>query len=160
MPDTINPVTDIENCMQVILTQDVAKLGRRYDLVEVPNGRALNMLIPQGLAMAATPENKKRVQAQSDKVKAERAEAADAFAKAVEKLDGAAVTVSVKANKKGHLFEALKEEAVAEALSEKGVVVEATQVIIAEPIKVVGTHEVNLSNGEDRVSLTLEVAAA
>lgn len=146
--------------MQVILKQDVAKLGRRYDVVEVPNGRALNMLIPKGLAMAATKENMKRIKAQSDKVAAERAKAASAFAATVDALDGEAVTVSANANKKGHLFEALKEEAIAEALSTKGVNVEATQVLIAEPIKELGTHEVSLSNGDDRISLTLEVVAA
>ncbi|HMA79151.1 MAG TPA: 50S ribosomal protein L9 [Candidatus Paceibacterota bacterium] len=146
--------------MEVILTQDVAKLGRRYDIVDVPNGRALNMLIPQGLAMTANAENRKRIKSQSDKVAAERAAASAAFAAAVEKLDGEAVTVTATANKKGHLFEALKEESIAEALSEKGVSVEATQVIIAEPIKEVGTHEVSLSNGDERISLSLEVVAA
>jgi large subunit ribosomal protein L9 len=146
--------------MEVILTQDVAKLGRRYDIVTVPNGRALNMLIPQGLAMAATPENRKRIQAQSDRVASERAEASAAFAAAVEKLDGEAVTVTVKANPKGHLFEALKEETIAEALNAKDVSVEPTHVIIAQPIKELGTHEVSLSNGDERITLTLEVVAA
>lgn len=145
--------------MKVILSQDVAKLGRRYDVVEVPNGRALNMLIPQGLAKAATPENLKRIKAQSDMVAAEREEGAKQFAAAVEKLDGEAVTVAAEANKKGGLFEALKEEAVAEALSGKGITVESTQVIIGEPIKEVGEHEVSLSNGDDRISLTLNVVA-
>jgi large subunit ribosomal protein L9 len=146
--------------MEVILNQDVAKLGRRYDIVTVPNGRALNMLIPQGLAMAATPENRKRIKAQSDKIATERAAASAAFAEAVEKLDGEAVVVSVNANNKGHLFESLKEETIAEALSEKGVTIEPTHVIIAEPIKELGTHEVSLSNGDERISLTLEVVAA
>jgi large subunit ribosomal protein L9 len=146
--------------MDVILTQDVAKLGRRYDIVTVPNWRALNMLIPQGLAMAATPENRKRIKSQSDKVASERAAASASFAAAVEKLDGEAVTVAVTANAKGHLFEALKEETIATALNEKGVAVEATHVLIAAPIKEVGTHEVGLSNGDERISLTLEVVAA
>lgn len=146
--------------MEVILTQDVAKLGRRYDIVAVPNGRAMNMLIPQGLAMAATPENKQRIKAQSDKIAAERAESKAAFAAAIEKLDGNAVTVSAAASKKGQLFEALKEETIAEALREKGVAVEATHVIIGEPVKEVGTHDVMLSNGDERLTLTLEVVAS
>lgn len=146
--------------MEVILTQDVAKLGRRYDIVDVPKGRALNMLIPKGLAMAATAENRKRIKAQSDKVASEREAAAAAFRDAVAKLDGEAVTVSAKANPKGHLFEALKEEAIAAALSEKGVAIEPTHVIIATPIKETGTHEVTLSNGDERIALTLEVTAA
>lgn len=146
--------------MEVILTQDVAKLGRRYDTVTVPNGRALNMLIPQGLAMAATSENKQRIKAQSEKIAAERAKSEAAFAAAVEQLDGNSVTVSVPASKKGQLFEALKEETIAAALQEKGVAIEATHVVIAEPIKEVGTHEVFLSNGDERLTVTLTVAAA
>lgn len=146
--------------MQVILTQDVAKLGRRYDLVEVPNGRALNMLIPKGLAMAATPENKKRLATQTDKVSAERGAAAEAFAAAAAKLDGNTVTVTATANPKGHLFEALKEEAIVAALAAEGVVVTPNQVIIAEPIKEVGEVEVQLSDGASNISLQLNVVAA
>jgi len=146
--------------MQVILTQDVAKLGRRYDIVDVPNGRALNMLIPKGLAIPATPENKKRILSQKERVSTERAAADAAFAAAVATLDGETVTVAAKANEKGHLFEALKEESIAEALEERGVSVTPTQVLIAEPIREVGTYEVQLSNGNERADLTIEVTAA
>lgn len=145
--------------MKVILSQDVAKLGRRYDVVEVPTGRAMNMLIPSGMAKAATAANLKQIKAQSDKVAETRAADSAAFAAAMEKLDGESVTVAMEANAKGHLFEALKEEAVAEALSIKGITVEAAQVLIAEPIKEVGEHEVALSNGDERFNLKLEVVA-
>jgi len=145
--------------MKVILSQDVAKLGRRYDVVTVPDGRAMNMLIPKGLATAATPANLKRIAAQHEKVATERAADETAFAAAVEKLDGESVTVTVDANKKGHLFEALKEDWVAEALSQKGIEVAASQVIIAEPIKALGDHEVSLSNGAAMISLKLTVVA-
>lgn len=146
--------------MKVILLQDVAKLGRRYDVVEVANGRALNMLIPQGMAEAATDANLKKIKAAADKVQAERKEADEAFAKALEVLEGESVSVKVKANEKGHLFEALKEASVAEVLAGKGVTVEETQVLIAEPIKEVGEYEIALSNGGERHSVTLVVEAA
>jgi len=145
--------------MKVILMQDVAKLGRRYDVVDVPNGRALNMLIPQGLAKPADKANVANIKSQKDKIDTERAVTAENFAKAVEKLGDSKVTVEVSANKQGHLFEALKETAVAEALAGQGVEVEATQVLISEAIKEVGTHQVSLSNGEERVNFDLEVVA-
>jgi len=119
----------------------------------------MNMLIPSGMAQAATEANLKRIASQSEKVAADRAEGAAAFAAAVEKLDGESVEVAAEASAKGHLFEALKEEAVAEALSGKGVTVEAGQVIIAEPIKDLGDHEVSLSNGDDRINLKLTLVA-
>lgn len=117
------------------------------------------MLIPKGLAMAATPENKKRIQSQTNKVAAERAQAVADFKEAAAKLDGETVTVSVTANPKGHLFEALKEEAIAAALNDKGVAIAATHVIIGTPIKEVGTHDVTLASGDEKISLTLEVVA-
>lgn len=146
--------------MKVILSQDVAKLGRRYDVVDVPTGRAMNMLIPNGLAKPATPENIKRIKAQSEKVAAVRAADAKAFAAAIEKLDGSEVEVVVDANKKGHLFEALKETAVAEALSKKGVTITPTQVIIPAPIKELGTHSITLNNGDERIDVQLNLVAA
>ncbi len=51
--------------MQVILLQDVAKIGRRFDVVNVADGYGLNKLIPQGMAKPATPENIKKIKAQS-----------------------------------------------------------------------------------------------
>jgi len=146
--------------MKVILLQDVAKLGRRYDVVEVANGRAMNMLIPQGKAQAATDANIKKIKQASEKVAAEREAADKAFAAAVEKLEGEAVTVAAKANEKGHLFEALKEEAIAAALATKGVAVEAMQVLLAEPIKEVGAYDIALSNGGERHGVKLVVEAA
>ncbi len=47
--------------MKVILLRDVAKIGKRYEVANVPDGFALNKLIPQGDAQAATPDNVKRV---------------------------------------------------------------------------------------------------
>ena len=59
--------------MKVILLQDVAKIGRRFDIVEVPSGYGMNKLIPQGMAKPATPENVKAINAQSAKTEADRA---------------------------------------------------------------------------------------
>lgn len=146
--------------MKVILLQDVAKLGRRYDVVEVANGRALNMLIPQGKAEAATEANIKKIKSASDRVQAERAEADKLFTEALATLEGESVVVKVKTNEKGHLFEALKEAAVAEAFVAKGVTVEESHVLIAEPIKEVGQYDIALSNGGERHGVTLVVEAA
>lgn len=143
--------------MQVILMHDVARLGQRHDIVDVPQGRALNMLIPQGLAVAATPENKNKIASQSKKIAAEREAAAQAFHQAAAQLDDTPIKVAAKANEKGHLFEALKEDVIAAALSAHGIHIEPTHVTIAEPIKEVGTHEIHLSNGEERVALNITV---
>ena len=56
--------------MKVILLQDVAKIGKRFETVDVPDGYALNMLIPKRMAEPATPENLKRVDARRTKAAA------------------------------------------------------------------------------------------
>jgi len=145
--------------MQVILTHDVAKLGRRHDIVTVPNGRALNMLIPQGLAIAATTKETKRLRAKRDTIAAKQSVASEQFLTAIKKLDEQVVTVTAKANAQGHLFAAVKPEAVVNALAERDIAITPTQVLLTEPIKAVGEFLVTISNGEHAATITVKVVA-
>lgn len=145
--------------MKVILTQDIAKLGRRFSVVEVSNGRGLNQLIPQGLALAATPENVKKLQATTDIQSAKSDAESTAFAAAVEALGDTPITLAVNANENGHLFEAVKVEMVVDALAEASIVVTPHQIEIGDPIKNIGTHEIVLHHEDSRHAVTLEVTA-
>ena len=80
--------------MKVILLQDVAKLGHRFEIVDVPHGHALNKLIPQGLAQEATKQNVQRVKARAERAAADRAATGEAFAAALEEAQNASVTKS------------------------------------------------------------------
>ena len=99
--------------MKVILLQNVAKLGRRNAVVEVPNGHALNLLIPKGLALAATSENLKKLMTKTAHSDASVADKQEKFQSALALLTDKKVVVLASANEKGHLFEALKLTAVA-----------------------------------------------
>lgn len=145
--------------MKVILLRDVAKIGRRYEIVEVPHGFALNKLVPQGLAKEATPENVKQIQARSAHVAAEHAAADEAFAAACATLEGKQVTIAAPANEQGHLFEAVKPERIAEAISAEGATIAPAQIHIGTPIKSVGPHTVDLVSGDQRSELPVEVVA-
>lgn len=145
--------------MKVILLQDVAKIGRRFEVVEVPHGYAMNKLIPQQLAKEATPENLKQVESRAAKAVTERAAADAAFSSAVALLETTAITVPAEANESGHLFEALKRERVAEALKAEGVTLTPDQIKIDEPIKSVGEHTLTaVSNGTEK-KFTITVTA-
>lgn len=133
--------------MKVILMQDVARLGRRFEIKEVPDGHALNMLIPKGMVMPATPENVKGIESQAAKVASEQAASGEAFSAALESLKDKTVSVTVEANEQGHMFEALKAESVVEALAADGVTIEASQVAIEGAIKEVGEHTITLVSG-------------
>lgn len=143
--------------MKVILLQDVAKIGRRSQLVEVPDGYALNKLIPSGLAEAATPINLKRNQKlQADKAQGQESELAK-FTELVAALRQTTVKIAMEVNEKGHAFKAVSEKDMAEAAKAAGIGLEATMVKIASPIKEVGEHQLELVLGTNKAYFTIEV---
>lgn len=146
--------------MKVIFLKDVAKIGRKFEVKDVPDGHALNRLIPQGFAEPATAENLKRHAARTAKMEAEQGAAEAAFGEVLQKLNGSTVTLTVEANEQGHLFKGIKEADIAAHLTEhEGAAVDAGMLSIAEPIKEVGSHEVTLMSGDQKGTFTVTVAA-
>lgn len=146
--------------MKVILLQDVAKIGKRYEEATVPDGYAMNMLIPKGMAEAATPENRKKIAARKAKQMAS-AEASDAtFSQAVQTLTATPATVTAAANDQGHLFEAVKPETIVEAAAVVGATLTPEQIVMVEPIKEVGEQGVTLKSGDAEATITINVVAA
>jgi len=143
--------------MKVILLRDVAKLGRRFEPTVVPDGYALNKLIPQGLAEAATPENIKRVLARKDKQEIDATSQAEAFIAVCEALKDITVTLTVEANEKQHLFKAVKESDVARALADAGYAISTDLIKLAEPIKALGVYEVAIQLADKHGLVKLEV---
>lgn len=147
--------------MQVILLQDVARVGRRYDVVQVSNGYANNLLFPRKLAELATPE---KVADLAKRKEAARV-AEDALAEAVrEKLAALAeqtITFEVKADDQGHLFKKIRQESIMDLLhDEHGLDVPKESVLLDTPIHEVGEHRVDVELAGERTTLTIEVVAA
>ena len=145
--------------MKVILLQDVANVGRRFCVVDVPNGHALNKLIPNKQAEPATPENLKRVEARKARSEAEQVAASENFADVSAHIADSTQTITVEANEKGHLFKGLKSAEIAEELNSLGFAVTTEQVVLEAPIKETGEHSITLSDGEQKGSFTLSVTA-
>lgn len=146
--------------MKVILLQDVAKIGHRFEVATVPDGYALNKLIPQKMAQPATPENLKRVQAQAAKAQEGREHDVAEFTAAIEALKDTQVTVTVEANEEGKMFQALKAQTIIDAVAqEANVTLHEQHIIIATPIKSVGEHTVDLALGDQRGTVSLNVVA-
>ncbi len=148
--------------MKVLLRSDVDGVGRRGDIVEVAGGFARNYLLPQGRALVAT----EGVQAQADAMRKSRdlREAKDretAQAQAT-LLAGAVLRVEARAGKAGRLFGSVSAADVAEAVhAQKGVELNRHHVVLAEPIKEVGTYQVPLELfTEVSAVVTVEVVAA
>lgn len=134
--------------MKVILLKDVAKIGRRFDVVTVPDGFALNKLIPKGMAEGATPENLKRLSNLSSKMEHDRSTEATAFNDALSALKDIQVSIVVEANNEGRMFQALKPAEIVVAVKEAtGFTLGTEQIVMKVPIKSLGEHEVELVGG-------------
>lgn len=131
--------------MKVILMRDVAKLGKRYTVTEVPDGYALNKLIPSGMAQAATAENLKRIKARSDKQSSDEGSALEAFSNSLANLKDKPLVILVDANEQDHLFKAVKVPDIAAALVAGQYSIPVDSIKLNEPIKALGEYEVPVS---------------
>jgi large subunit ribosomal protein L9 len=146
--------------IQVVLQQDVAKLGKSGDLVRVRPGFARNFLLPRELAVAATSAAVHRIEhdkavalARADKSKKEAREQAD-------RIGAITVTITQKAGEDGRLFGSVTTKDIAAAFAAKGVVIDRRKIELAEPIKTVGAVELKATLVSDVVAtLKVEVVA-
>jgi large subunit ribosomal protein L9 len=128
--------------MEVILKEDVAKLGSRGDVVKVADGYGRNYLLPRKLAIEATRANKAVVdQMKQAAVRRAARDKADAEALA-QQFQGVTVNFTRKAGEKEHLFGSVTSSDIAEALEAKGFNVDRRKIQLQEPIKQVGEFTV------------------
>ncbi len=128
--------------MEVILLQDVEKLGTRGQVVKVADGYGRNHLLPKKIAMAATPQNKKWVEQQRMRfLKMEAKEESDAKELA-RIMEGVSVTVKRKAGEQGTLFGSVTAMDVAEGLAAQGYNIDKRKIQLETPLKVLGEYDV------------------
>ena len=128
--------------MEVILREDVEKLGNRGEVVKVAPGYARNYLLPKKLAVAATESNRKIVeqerQAHLRKEVKLKTEAEDLS----KLLTGVSVTIAQKAGENDQLFGSVTAKDVADALALKNFTIDRRKVHLEEPIKQLGEYKV------------------
>ncbi len=134
--------------MEVILTQDVKKLGKKGEIIKVAEGYGRNYLIPRGMAIAANDANLRNLhhqrQVAQDKVKREEHEA-QAMA---EKLAATPVTVRVKVGEAGRLFGSVTADTIATAVQKAcGLELDRRRLKLEEPIKTLGEYSVPVRLG-------------
>lgn len=140
--------------MEVILREDVEKLGHRGQVVKVAAGYARNSLLPKRLAVPATEANKKIVeQERHAALRREAKEAADAgeLGKMVETLS---LTIAQKAGENEQLFGSVTAKDIAEALEKQGYEIDRRKIQLHEPIKTLGEFKVPIRLHRD---VTVEV---
>jgi large subunit ribosomal protein L9 len=134
--------------MKVILLKDVAKIGRRMEVKEVPSGHALNFLIPRKLAVAATADALRTLDVELKKRSIISDKHDTSFRSALEMLETTPVQLSLPANEQGHLFKGVHAHDIAHALKSYGVEVKESEVLLNSPIKETGEHLVTLRSGD------------
>lgn len=128
--------------MEIILREDVEKLGNRGQVVKVANGYARNFLLPRKLAVTATESNKKIVeQERQAHLRREAKEQGDAqeLAKLVGALE---LTISQKAGENDQLFGSVTTADLAAAFEKQGYTIERKKILLADPIKSLGDYKV------------------
>jgi len=128
--------------MEVILKEDVAKLGNRGDVVKVADGYGRNFLLPHKLAIEANTANKTVIeQMKASAVRRSASEKADAEAQA-KKFDNVVVEFKRKAGEKDHLFGSVTSADIAEGLEKQGFSVDRRKIQLAEPLRSVGEYDI------------------
>lgn len=128
--------------MQIILQEDVEKVGTRGQLVEVAEGYARNFLLPKKLALEATPGNLKRLEKMRTAFAKKTAVEKDSAQKLAELLAGVSLTLARKAGENDQLFGSVTSGDISEALAAEGYNVEKRKIVLADPIKLVGEYEI------------------
>lgn len=145
--------------MKVILKQNVDKLGRKGDVVNVAPGFGRNFLIPRKLALEVTPTNVKMIeierQALKKKVEIER----KSFQSLVEKLNQVSLTFTRRAGDKDVIFGSVSSGDVKEALDKLGYDIDKKKILLDEPIKRLGNFTVPVKiSTDDRAEVKIVVA--
>ncbi len=131
--------------MKVILTEDVKKLGKKGEIVEVSDGYARNYVLPKKLGVEANNKNMndlKLKRANEEKIAKEQLEAAQAFAKELETKE---VFVSIKSGEGGKTFGSVSSKEIAEAAkAQHGMEIDKKKIQMPEAIKNLGVYQVSV----------------
>ena len=148
--------------MKVILLQDVKGKGKKGTMIEVSDGYARNFMLPRKLAVEATPDAvntmKMNDKATAERIAREKAEALEIS----KKLRAMTLVVKAKGGGAGRLFGSVTNQEIADALEKNGgIKLDKRKIVIADPIKSVGTYTVTCKLGyEISAPLTVKIEEA
>ncbi len=145
--------------MEIILLQRIEKLGQMGDVVRVKNGYARNYLLPKNMALRATEENLKRFERERAQLEARNLEQRKEAEAVAARLDSQSFVILRQAGDSGQLYGSVTTRDIATRVTEGGVSVSRTQVVLDRPIKTLGVHDIRVSLHPE-VSVTIQVNVA
>jgi large subunit ribosomal protein L9 len=148
--------------MKVILLKDVKGIGRAHESVEAKDGHALNYLIPHKFAVAATQSATKEALLRQKKAQDRATLDAKLLEQNIAALAEARIVLKMKANEKGHLYDAVGEPEISVAAKEQARIdLPQDAIKLEKPIKELGTFEIPVANKETfgKFSIVIEAEA-
>ncbi len=142
--------------MKIILREDIAKLGRMGDMVEVKPGYGRNYLLPRKLAVHATEKNVRALEHEKRVIETKAKKLETSARSQAETLDGVSVSFARAAGEEGKLFGSVTSMDIEEALKAKGHEVERRRIELTHPIKTLGAHDVKVRILRD-IAATIKV---
>ncbi|MGC6176546.1 50S ribosomal protein L9 [uncultured Clostridium sp.] len=143
--------------MDIVLLEDVKALGKKGQIVKVNDGYARNFILPKKLGIEATTKNLndlKLQKANEAKIAADQLEAAKELGK---KIEEASITVTIRAGEGGRAFGSVSGKEISQAISSQlGLDIDKKKLVLPEPLKTFGTHEVPIKLHKD-VTAKLDV---
>ena len=130
--------------MEVILREDVDKLGRRGEVVKVTEGYGRNFLLPRGLALAVNEANKAMIAKERKSHEARMAKEKAEFQAVADRINGIRFVAPRKVGENDILYGSVTSGDIADFLKGKGVEIDKRKVQLEEPIKKLGEHEVQV----------------
>jgi len=139
--------------MEIILSQDVGKIGKVGAKVKVKDGFARNFLIPKGMAIEVSPANLKMVEQEKQNKLTQQAKAKKGAEEIKARLSKVSITLPVLTHEQDKLYASISASEIVNALKEEGFEIDKSCVVLDEPIRALGIYEVP-------VKLHAEVVAA
>jgi len=131
--------------MEIILLETIDRLGGLGDLVKVRAGFARNYLLPQGKAKLATAENLAEIEAHRAELEKQQAGVLAAAKTRAKQLEGLEVSITAKSGGEGKLFGSITNANITDAINEKGIDVEKSEIRMPEgPIRVAGEYDIDV----------------
>ena len=144
--------------MQVILLNDVDKLGYKFDVVAVKPGYGRNYLIPQGHALMANSSNIKRLEEMKRRVERSESAKLGEYQAMAKKVTDAKISIGAKAGKEGKIFGSVTNIQIVQALKDQlGLDIERRKVVMPEDVKHIGDYEATI-NLNPEVTATIKFA--
>lgn len=132
--------------MEIIMLQDVEKVGDKHTVTKVKDGFGRNYLIPKGMAIIANKTNRARLDEMLRHEASKEAKLVGTYQEMAKKLNGQTLKIGVKAASTGKIFGSVSSVQIAQALKEQlGVEVERKKISLAEEVKTLGTYTANVN---------------